>query len=74
MSNRLLDARQTSGTYTIEQMAGLLNCSIRHVRRLDAMGEIPGRLTLGRLVRYSRRQVDAWLSGETTPRKLKLHG
>lgn len=64
----------TTGTYTIEQLSELLNCSTRHVRRLDAMREIPGRLTLGRLVRYSRRQVDAWLSGENTPRKLKLHG
>lgn len=63
-----------TGTYTAEQLAELLNCSPRHVRRLDAMGEIPGRLTLGRLVRYSRRQVDAWLSGDSGPRKLKLHG
>ena len=52
------------GTYTIEQLATLLNCSLRHTRRLDAEGKIPGRMTFGRLVRFSRRQVDAWLNGE----------
>ncbi|MFO0813581.1 MAG: excisionase family DNA-binding protein [Gemmatales bacterium] len=62
-----------AGTYTVEQMAELLNCSLRHVRRLDAEGTIPGRLTLGRLVRFSRRQVDAWLNGEAGPGRLKIH-
>lgn len=62
-----------SGTYTIEQLAGLLNCSLRHARRLDADGTIPGRMTFGRLVRFSRRQVDAWLDGETGQTRLRLH-
>lgn len=62
----------TSGTYTIEQLAQLLNCSPRHARRLDALGEIPGRMTFGRLVRFSRRQVDAWLNGETGQPRLSL--
>lgn len=52
------------GTYTIEQLAELLHCSLRHARRLDAEGAIPGRLTFGRLVRFSRRKVDSWLDGE----------
>lgn len=53
-----------SGTYTIEQLATLLNCSLRHARRLDSEGLIPGRLTFGRLVRFSKRKVDSWLDGE----------
>ena len=61
-----------SGTYTIEQLAQLLNCSTRHARRLDADGTIPGRMTFGRLVRFSRRQVDAWLDGETGQPRLAL--
>lgn len=56
-----------SGTYTIEQLATLLNCSLRHARRLDAEGEIPGRMIFGRLVRFSRRKVDSWLDGEISP-------
>ena len=61
-----------SGTYTIEQLAQLLNCSPRHARRLDAEGTIPGRMTFGRLVRFSRRKVDAWLDGETGQTRLAL--
>ncbi|MFT3882991.1 MAG: excisionase family DNA-binding protein [Gemmatales bacterium] len=61
-----------AGTYTIEQLAQLLNCSLRHVRRLDAEGTIPGRMTFGRLVRFSRRQVDAWLNGETGQTRLAV--
>lgn len=60
------------GTYTINQLAELLNCSVRHARRLDAERSVPGRLTFGRLVRYSRRQVDAWLDGESGPSKSKF--
>lgn len=66
------DAAATTGTYTIEHLAELLNCSLRHVRRLDAMGEIPGRMTFGRLVRFSRRQVDAWINGESGQSRLAL--
>jgi excisionase family DNA binding protein len=62
----------TSGTYTLEQVAKLLNCSLRHARRLDAEGTIPGRMTFGRLVRFSRRKVDAWLDGESGPACLKI--
>ncbi len=62
----------TSGTYTIGQIAELLHCSLRHARRLDADGTLPGRIVLGRLVRFSRRQVDAWLNGETGQTRLSL--
>lgn len=61
-----------SGTYTLEEVAGLLKCSLRHARRLDAEGTIPGRMTFGRLVRFSRRQIDAWLDGESGPMRLKI--
>lgn len=62
-----------AGTYTLGQLSQLLNCSLRHARRLDADGTIPGRMTFGRLVRFSRRQVDAWLNGESGPARLKIH-
>ena len=61
-----------SGTYTMEQLATMLNCSLRHARRLDAEGAIPGRMTFGRLVRFSRRKVDAWLDGETGQTRLAI--
>jgi excisionase family DNA binding protein len=52
-----------SNTYTVEQLAALLQCSERHVWRLSDQNKIPGKFRLGRLVRFSRTQVDAWLAG-----------
>ncbi|HKB05373.1 MAG TPA: helix-turn-helix domain-containing protein [Gemmataceae bacterium] len=51
-----------SNTYTVEQLAALLQCSERHVWRLSDQNKIPGKLRLGRLVRFARTQVDAWLA------------
>jgi excisionase family DNA binding protein len=52
-----------ANTYTVAQLAALLQCSERHVWRLSDQNKIPGKLRLGRLVRFSRPQVDAWLAG-----------
>ena len=54
-----------SGTYSVPDLAALMRCSERHVRRMDAAGEIPGRLAFRRLVRFSKRIVDSWLAGES---------
>ncbi len=49
-------------TYTVSNMARLLNCSERHVwRQIDA-GHIPGVIRCGRLVRLARRIVDDWIA------------
>jgi excisionase family DNA binding protein len=55
----------TTGTYTVRDIARLTQTSERHVHRLNDLGRIPGRIKgLGRLVRFSRSAVDAWLAGE----------
>jgi len=53
-------------TYTATEVAMLLKCSVRHVRRKTDAGEIPGAVRSGRLVRYSREAVNRWLAGEGT--------
>ncbi len=54
-----------STTYMIVDIARLARCSERHIRRLAARGQIPGRIRgLGQLIRYSRAAVDAWLAGQ----------
>lgn len=50
-----------TGTYTAADVAGLLKCSTRHVRRLDDRRLIPGRIATGRLVRFARPLVDRWI-------------
>jgi excisionase family DNA binding protein len=57
-----LDA--ASGTYTVADLARLLQCSERHVWRQIDLGAIPGKILFGRLVRFSRAVVDAWLAGQ----------
>ena len=56
-----------ASTYTVEQLAELLQCSARHIWRLSDQNKIPGKLRIGRLVRFSRPQVDAWLAGQAKP-------
>jgi excisionase family DNA binding protein len=51
-------------TYTVPEIAQLIQSSERHVWRLADQGLIPGRIRgTGRLVRFSRIAVDAWLAG-----------
>jgi excisionase family DNA binding protein len=56
-------------TYTVPDLARLLHCSERHVWRQLDMGRIPGVIRCGRLVRLSRRIIDAWLAGDRTAGK-----
>lgn len=59
-----------SAGYIADDIAALVPCSKRHVRRLDSMRAIPGRYTLGRLVRWHRKLVDGWISaGCPLPKK-----
>ena len=45
-------------------IAGLLKCSERHVRRMIDAREIPGMIRYGRLVRFHKGIVDGWLAGK----------
>jgi excisionase family DNA binding protein len=59
----------TPAAYTISDIARLAQCSERHAWRLADRGVIPGRIKgLGRLVRFSKPAVDAWLAGQTAGR------
>lgn len=53
-------------TYTVPDLARLLNCSERHVWRQIDLRKIPGVIRCGRLVRLSRHVIDAWLAGDRT--------
>jgi excisionase family DNA binding protein len=54
-----------TATYTIADIARLTQSSERHIGRLHAQGKIPGRIPdLGRVVRFSKSAVDAWLAGQ----------
>jgi excisionase family DNA binding protein len=51
----------------VEQVAAILNCSVRHVYRLSDAGRMPPRLRLGSLVRWRRQDIDTWLADGCPP-------
>ena len=52
------------GTYDVPDLAALMKCSERHVRRMIDAREIPGLIRFGRLVRFYKGIVEAWLAGK----------
>ena len=53
-----------NGTYDVPDLAAMLKCSERHVRRMIDARQIPGIIRLGRLVRFHKRLVDEWLTSK----------
>jgi excisionase family DNA binding protein len=51
-----------SASFDTSEIAHQLRTSHRTVRRLDALRAIPGRFTIGRLVRYHRELVLEWIA------------
>lgn len=51
----------------VETVAGLLNCSPRHVYRLSDAGRMPRPVKLGSLIRWNRAQLDAWIADGCPP-------
>ena len=47
---------------TAGEVASYLRCSISTVRRLTRRGELP-HYRLGKIVRFRRDEIDAWLAG-----------
>ena len=44
-----------------QALAAHLGVSVRHVRRMDAAGQIPRPLRFGRAVRWSRVEIEEWM-------------
>lgn len=52
MSGKLLSAKQ---------VAELIGCSVRQVRRLDTNEEMPQPTRIGRMVRWVEDEIEAWV-------------
>ena len=55
-------AGPSTGTYDVGDVSDLLKSSTRHVRRLADSGALPRPVHIGRLVRWRKAEVDAWLA------------
>jgi excisionase family DNA binding protein len=51
----------------VRVVAGLLDCSPRHVYRLRDSGRMPPPVKLGGLVRWRRSDIDEWIDGGCRP-------
>ena len=51
-----------AATYTADELAILLNVSVRHVWRLRDLNQLPASIRLGKLVRWPRKLVNEWLA------------
>lgn len=58
-----LDGRLLIG---LRELAGLCGVSLRHLRRLDAAREIPGRVKCGKRVLFGTDAVREWVRGGMT--------
>jgi len=60
---------------TRKELSTLTALSERHLARLDAAGELPGRVVCGRAVRYSVEAVRQWIDCSCDSRRWEaLHG
>ncbi len=50
------------------QAAGLLGCSRSHFRNMNRLGLCPAPVKLGRLSRWRRAELIAWVNAATPPR------
>lgn len=62
LTSDLITQANVPAEYTAEDVARRLACTLRNIRALDAGRVIPGRFTLGRLVRFRRAEVDSWIA------------
>ena len=56
-----MQINSVSDLLAAQDVARLLRCSVRHVRRLADSGRMPRPVRLGRLVRWSRGTINRWI-------------
>ena len=56
-----ITGQQIPALIDIEAVARTLGCSSRHVRRLIDSRRMPKPVKLGALIRWTRKEIDAWL-------------
>jgi len=61
-NSRAEQSSPSAALLTTDDLARLLNCSPRSIRRLADQGSVPRPVKIGRLVRWRRAVVDEWLA------------
>jgi predicted DNA-binding transcriptional regulator AlpA len=61
MSDNNGNKQATPELLTLQQVAGILSCSVRQVQRLVKMGKLPPPIRILGLVRFPGREIQTWL-------------
>jgi predicted DNA-binding transcriptional regulator AlpA len=56
------ESSDESGVYTAQQLADFLQISLRLVWQMRDAGVLPAPIKLGRLTRWSKTSIEAWLA------------
>ena len=54
---------EQSTLLSVNDVATMLRCSVRHVRRLADGGVLPKPIKLGSLIRWRRCDIESWIAG-----------
>lgn len=54
--------RTTAVLLCVKDLALQLDCSERHIWKMNAAGELPASIRLGRLVKWRAKDIEAWLA------------
>ncbi len=60
--NQDVRSDQDAVLLTVQQVAKLINCSTRHVRRLADRGAMPHPVRIGTLIRWRRDEIERWVA------------
>lgn len=61
------DAASHALLLSVDKVAALLDCSTRHVYRLEERGQIPSAVRLGPSVRWPRKTIEEWIDAGCQP-------
>ena len=67
--HRRIETTKGPSAYSAAELAARLGVSLRHVRRMDSAGMLPRPVRLGRAVRWSADDLDAWLAAGAPDRR-----
>lgn len=69
MNKELLQGNATTEALllSVQKVAAMLDCSTRHVYRLEERGQMPPAVRLGNCRRWRRESVEKWIEGGCPP-------
>lgn len=65
----MTNEQKTPFAISAKELAGRMEVSLRHVRRMDSSGQLPRPIKLGKCVRWSVEEINNWIDAGTPNRE-----